>query len=229
MPMEVVLLKRVSQPPCCSNIVNLLEWFDLPHEIIMVLEWPRPCMNLKHFTELQKSCLTEAQTRDVMLQVIRAVHHCCKRGVLHRDIKASNLLIDPETLQVKLIDFGCGDLLKDAPYENYFGTTAFCPPEWLIFKEYHGIPATIWALGILLYNLLTGEYPFKTEQDMDFGHLKLVPGLSQDCFDLMLWCLEINSNLRPTFEDLLTHEWFTKQSSEPSLGSTANTSNNRPH
>ncbi|KAK3512829.1 hypothetical protein QTP70_026487 [Hemibagrus guttatus] len=179
MPMEVVLLKRVSQPPCCSNIVNLLEWFDLPHEIIMVLEWPRPCMNLKHFTELQKSCLTEAQTRDVMLQVIRAVHHCCKRGVLHRDIKASNLLIDPETLQVKLIDFGCGDLLKDAPYENYFGTTAFCPPEWLIFKEYHGIPATIWALGILLYNLLTGEYPFKTEQDMDFGHLKLVPGLSQ--------------------------------------------------
>ncbi|KAK2821616.1 hypothetical protein Q7C36_020959 [Tachysurus vachellii] len=210
LPLEVSLLKKVSQPPCCSNIVNLLEWFDLPNEFIMVLEWPRPCMDLKHFIELQNGCLTESQARDVMLQVIRAVRYCCERGVLHRDIKSTNLLINTETLQVKLIDFGCGDLLKDTPYTNYSGTPTLRPPEWILLKEYNGIPATMWALGILLYNLLTGEFPFISDQDIESGYLKLIPGVSQDCFELMLWCLDLNPNLRPTFEDLLGHEWFTQ-------------------
>lgn len=78
-------------------------------------------MDLKSFADLQKGCLTEAQTRDVMLQVIRAACHCCERGVLHRDLKPSNILINPETMQVKVIDFGCGDLLKDTPFDSYFG------------------------------------------------------------------------------------------------------------
>ncbi|TTB41852.1 Serine/threonine-protein kinase pim-1 [Bagarius yarrelli] len=199
----------VSQPPCCSNIVELLEWFDLPYQFVMILEHPSPCMDLNQFARLQNGRLTEAQTRGIMLQVIRAAHHCCERGVLHRDIKAQNLLINTNTMQVKLIDFGCGEVLKDTPYLQYSGTPAFRPPEWVMFKQYNGIPATVWGLGILMYNLLYGEYPFKAEHFIDMGQLKLIPPVSQDCFDLMMWCLELNPELRPTFQDLLQHEWFT--------------------
>ncbi|XP_026788291.3 serine/threonine-protein kinase pim-1 [Pangasianodon hypophthalmus] len=203
-------MKMVSQPPCCSNIVKLLEWFDMPDRVVLVLERPSPCMDLKEFAMLQNGCLSEAQTRDIVLQVVQAARHCCDRGVLHRDIKAKNLLINTDTLQVKLIDFGCGDLLKDTPYENYSGTLAFAPPEWVMFKEYNGIPATIWGLGILLYNLLCGDYPFKSEEDLDDGYLNLCPGVSRDVLELMMWCLELDPELRPTFEQLLKHEFFTE-------------------
>ncbi|XP_053095372.1 serine/threonine-protein kinase pim-1 [Pangasianodon hypophthalmus] len=209
LPVEVALMKIVSMPPRCSNVVELLEWFDMFDCIILVLERPSPCMDLREFCKLQNGRLSEAHTRDIMLQVVRAARHCCDRGVLHRDIKAQNLLINTETLQVKLIDFGCGDLLKDSPYRMYAGTLAFCPPEWVMFKRYEGIPATIWGLGVLLYNLVCGDYPFKSENDLEVGHLKLCPGVSRDFLDLMMWCLELKPDLRPSFEDVTRHEWFT--------------------
>ncbi|MCJ8739070.1 hypothetical protein PDJAM_G00043020 [Pangasius djambal] len=210
LPVEVALMKIVSEPPRCSNVVELLEWFDMFDCIILVLERPSPCMDLREFSKLQNGRLSEAQTRDIMLQVVQAAHHCCERGVLHRDIKAQNLLISTDTLQVKLIDFGCGDLLKDSAYRMYAGTLAFCPPEWVMFKRYEGIPATIWGLGILLYNLVCGDYPFKSDNDLEVGHLKLCPGLSRDFLDLMMWCLELKPDLRPSFEDITRHEWFTE-------------------
>lgn len=56
-----------------------------------------------------------------MLQVVEAARHCYSRRVFHRDIKAENLLFNTDTMDVKLIDFGCGDLWQDTPYEEYAG------------------------------------------------------------------------------------------------------------
>lgn len=78
-------------------------------------------MDLFDFLVDQGGQLSEPLTRYIMYQVIRAARHCSDCGVLHRDIKSENLLINTETLQVKLIDFGCGDLLKDTPYTYYDG------------------------------------------------------------------------------------------------------------
>ncbi|KAL0162178.1 hypothetical protein M9458_041574, partial [Cirrhinus mrigala] len=50
---------------------------------------------------------------------------CCLRGVLHRDVKLENLLINRETSEVKLIDFGCGDILRMSPYRSYQGIVMF--------------------------------------------------------------------------------------------------------
>lgn len=58
---------------------------------------------------------------DFMLQVVEAARHCYSRRVFHRDIKAENLLFNTDTMDVKLIDFGCGDLWQDTPYEEYAG------------------------------------------------------------------------------------------------------------
>ncbi|KAK3525274.1 hypothetical protein QTP86_024893 [Hemibagrus guttatus] len=72
-----------------------------------------------------------------------------------------------------------------------------------------GIPATIWSLGILMVNLLCGKYPFNSLQDLYEGHLKLCTDLSRECLELVMWCLDLNPKTRPTFDDLVRHEWFT--------------------
>ncbi|XP_017343901.1 probable serine/threonine-protein kinase MARK-A isoform X2 [Ictalurus punctatus] len=210
LPVEVALMKMMSRPPRCSNVVELLEWFDIAEQYVMVLERPSPCMNLYKFIELQEGRLSEAQARDVMLQVIRAACHCCDRGVLHRDITDKNLLINTDTLEVKLIDFGCGELLKDTLYKEYSGTNFLVPPEWVRNEEYMGIPATIWGLGILLFYLICGDYPFDLEEEVHDGQLELCPDMSPECFDLVMWCLDFNPEMRPSFDDLVRHEWFTE-------------------
>ncbi|KAG7313694.1 hypothetical protein KOW79_000088, partial [Hemibagrus wyckioides] len=208
---EVALMKLVSESPQCSNIIELLEWFEMPDHIALVLERPSPCVDIHEFAKSQGGCLTEDQTRDIMRQVIRAVQHCCDRRVLHRDIKSQNLLINTDTLEVKLIDFGCGELLLDVPYRKFAGTPAFSPPEWVISNTYMGIPATIWGLGILLFNLVCGDYPFESESDIEDGHLEFSPYVSRDFVDLVLWCLELEPDLRPSIEDIINHEWFTER------------------
>ncbi|XP_058240035.1 serine/threonine-protein kinase pim-1-like [Hemibagrus wyckioides] len=214
LPSEVALMRMVSEPPVCSNVVELLEWFDMGHQFVMIMERPSPSMDLLEFMELQGGSLSEAQARDIMVQVIRAARHCCERGMVHRDIKAENLIINPETLEVKLIDFGCGELLKDTPSKHFFGTIFLIPPECLFRGEYMGVPATIWGLGILLYHFLSGQIPFiDIEQDINYGYLNALPDVSQECFQLLMWCLDLNPETRPTFELLARHEWFTGGSS----------------
>ncbi|KAK3552299.1 hypothetical protein QTP86_009768 [Hemibagrus guttatus] len=208
---EVAMMKIVSEPPRCSNIVELLEWFQTPDRVALVMERPSPCVNLREYGVSQGGRLSEDQVRDIMLQVVRALRHCTDRGVLHRDVKAENLIINTDTLEVKLIDFGCGDFLKNRPYTTFAGTPAFCPPEWVLVDSYMGIPATIWGLGILLFVLVCGNYPFKSEEDIENGHLKFSPHVSRDFIELVLWCLDFRSDMRPSFEGFISHEWFTER------------------
>lgn len=56
-----------------------------------------------------------------MWKVVQAAVHCKRNGVLHRDIKEDNILVNPETLELKLIDFGYAYLLKDKPYKAFGG------------------------------------------------------------------------------------------------------------
>lgn len=115
-------MKMVSKPPHCSSVVVLLDWFLYFNKYILVMEQPCTYMDGWEFVmNQQDQRLSETQTRDILMQVTQAARHCCERRVLHRDIKAENLLINPINLQVKLIDFGCGTLLKDTPYDEYAG------------------------------------------------------------------------------------------------------------
>lgn len=112
--MEVKLMERVSKPPRCESVVELLDWFDMSTAYILVLERPNPCMNLKEFRKSQKNGhLSEYKAREIMRQVTQAVHHCFEREVFHGDIRSENILVNTDTLEVKLIDFGCGKLLEN--------------------------------------------------------------------------------------------------------------------
>ncbi|XP_062859489.1 serine/threonine-protein kinase pim-1-like [Trichomycterus rosablanca] len=119
LPVEVALMLMVSEPPRCERVLELLEWFDMPECYVLILERPACCMDL--FEYRRNGSLPEHLAQVIMWQVVLAARHCRDRGVLHRDIKEQNLLVSFDTLEVKLIDFGCGDLLKSTPYRRFAG------------------------------------------------------------------------------------------------------------
>nr|XP_054506840.1 serine/threonine-protein kinase pim-3-like [Agelaius phoeniceus] len=176
-PLELALLWMVSRPGF-RGVVRLLDWFEVPEGFALVMERLQRCQDLWYFLHEQRF-LTEPVVQGLFRQVLEAVRHCSSRGVLHRDIKAENVLVDLATGEAKLIDFGCGTILQDTIYTRMSGTPEYSPPEWILFGCYHGQPATIWSLGILLYELVCGHLPFHTNGDIIQGQLIFPPRVSQ--------------------------------------------------
>ncbi|XP_072788584.1 serine/threonine-protein kinase pim-1-like [Taeniopygia guttata] len=119
-PLEVVLMEKVGSG--CQNIIQLLDWFELPDSFILVLERPGASRDLLEFLQEQdQGFLCEEQVRWLFCQVLEAVRHCTACGVLHRDIKPENLLVDPESGDLKLIDFGCSTFLQERAFTDFAG------------------------------------------------------------------------------------------------------------
>ncbi|XP_041753106.1 serine/threonine-protein kinase pim-3-like [Coregonus clupeaformis] len=219
--LEVALMQIISRPPSCCYVLGLLEWFEEAEQFILVLERPYPCMDLFNFIEELGGRVDKCLARTIMIQVVLAVRHCCVRGVLHRDIKAENLLVQPDNLWVKLIDFGFGDLLRESSYRDYSGTEEYCPPEWVLSGVNQGRHATIWSLGVLLYGLVCGRLPFNKEADISAGRLRFKKGLTKGvggdvlllctkCEELISWCLQRDPTKRPVLEQILLHDWMAE-------------------
>ncbi|RXN13320.1 serine threonine- kinase pim-2-like protein [Labeo rohita] len=135
--MEIVLTLMANKSPGAPQIIQLLDWQDNEDHYIMIMDRPMPCMDLKNFVKLHGESLDEGMARKVMRQVIEAADVCIKRGVFHQDIKMKNLLVNQDTMEVKLIDFGCGVQVKKFGYEVFSGTKAYCPPEITVNGRYH--------------------------------------------------------------------------------------------
>ncbi|KAI4885169.1 hypothetical protein NFI96_028415, partial [Prochilodus magdalenae] len=196
-PVEVALLQIMSQPPICKHIVQLIEWFNEPDRYILILELPEPCKSLDDFLEDYGGYVTEDMARIIMRQSVLAASQCHKRGVLHRDIKLENLLINPDTLELKLIDFGCGDFIKKSGFDSFAGTVEYFPPEFFLQGRYHAGPATVWSLWVLLFATVCGDLPFADNREIIGGRLHFRDGLSRG---------KIN-------ESILLHEWRTDNGS----------------
>lgn len=121
MPLEVGLQMLATEGENCPEIIQLLDWQDHPDNYVMVLECPSPCKAVFEFQNNKGGKINEKLALVIMWQATKAAEACCRRGVFHRDIKLENLLINQKTLEVKMIDFGCGDLLKESAYKEYKG------------------------------------------------------------------------------------------------------------
>uniref|UniRef100_A0A3B1J831 Serine/threonine-protein kinase n=1 Tax=Astyanax mexicanus TaxID=7994 RepID=A0A3B1J831_ASTMX len=199
-----------------SFVIQLIQWFDEPKRYILILEHPQPCKDLHSLQKKYVGSFSEQMARDLMLQVVRTAIECQKRGIIHRDIKLDNILINMETLKIKLIDFGCGDLIKRFGYDYYEGTFEYCPPEYFLKGRYCAIPATVWSLGVLMFEMVCGFLPFKEEADIIGYHrrcdLHFKDGLSDEFCDLVKWCLHPKPTSRPTLQQILEHRWFKSSS-----------------
>ncbi|RXN09349.1 serine threonine- kinase pim-1-like protein [Labeo rohita] len=210
-PAEVALTVMANQGPRCHHIIELLDWQDNPDHYIMVLERPSPCMDMHDFFEHHGDLFTEALVRHFMRQAIDAAVVCCSRGVFHRDIKMSNLLVNTETMEVKLIDFGVGDLLKSSPYIFFSGTANFCPPEYFTKGEYLGKQATVWSLGVLLFNMMTNRYPYSSDIKLMDANVWTEPDFSDECCRFIRGCLKSDPEQRVLLEEMLSHDWFKQK------------------
>ncbi|XP_016314626.1 serine/threonine-protein kinase pim-2-like [Sinocyclocheilus anshuiensis] len=175
---------------------------------MMVLERPMPSQCLYEFIKNYKGSIGEDLARFIMRQATSAAQTCCQRGVLHRDIKAENILINPSTLEVKLIDFRCGDFLTEAGYTSFAGTKQYCPPEYLMTSRYHGESATVWSLRILLFVILFQKTPNRRDLCKMEDYIRAKDGLSQECCNFICCCVQIDPKQRIELEKLSLHNWF---------------------
>ncbi|NWY76119.1 PIM1 kinase, partial [Erithacus rubecula] len=117
-PLEMVLLDKVSTGS--PGVIQLLEWLELPNNIMMMLERLERCQDLQHFIWAW-DFLSKEVVWELFCQALEAVWHCTSCGVLHRDIKPENILLNLATRQAKFIDFGCGTDLQDTAYTHLAG------------------------------------------------------------------------------------------------------------
>ncbi|KAH7098511.1 hypothetical protein BKA62DRAFT_832486 [Auriculariales sp. MPI-PUGE-AT-0066] len=170
---------------------------------------------------VEKGRLSEDEARRIFGQLCLAVGYVHEQGVVHRDLKLENVLLD-ERCRVKLGDFGFtreferGNLL-----DTYCGTTGYAAPEMLQGRRYTGQEVDVWSLGIIFYALLTGSLPFD-DDDEDVMRDKIIKGeyedvewLTDEARDLVRGILVKEPTKRLTIAQILGHKWFTDPSTPP--------------
>ncbi|OON13843.1 hypothetical protein X801_10374, partial [Opisthorchis viverrini] len=110
--------------------------------------------------------MKEKEARVKFRQLVSAVEYCHSKKIVHRDLKAENLLLDKD-YNIKLADFGFSNFYDgENKLDTYCGSPPYAAPELFQGQKYFGPEVDVWSLGVILYTLVSGSLPF------DAQHLK---------------------------------------------------------
>ncbi|KAG6793834.1 hypothetical protein POTOM_003058 [Populus tomentosa] len=180
MAREIHILRRLDHP----NVIKLegLVTSRMSCSLYLVFEYMEH--DLAGLASHPGLNFTEAQVKCYMQQLLRGLDHCHSRGVLHRDIKGSNLLIDNNGI-LKIADFGLASFYDPAqvqPLTSRVVTLWYRPPELLLGATYYGIAVDLWSTGCILAELYAGKpiMPGRTEVEQLHKIFKLCGSPSED-------------------------------------------------
>eukprot|EP01135_Chromosphaera_perkinsii_P004798 Nk52_evm29s296 gene=Nk52_evmTU29s296 len=159
--------------------------------------------------------MKEVEARKKFKQIISAVEYCHQHRVVHRDLKAENLLLD-ENLDVKIADFGFSNYFKPGQFmKTWCGSPPYAAPELFEGKEYSGPQVDIWSMGVVLYVLVCGALPFdgstlpKLRARVLAGRFKVPFFMSTECEHLIRRMLVMEPSKRYTIDEIKRHKWMS--------------------
>ena len=206
---EIKVLQKLKH----KNIIRLKGWFEDRETIYLVLEYVSGKDCAKYF---KHKLPTKSQLKHIMRQIMEAVMYLHGKGIVHRDMKLENVLID-SNLDIKITDFGlCG--IKENQYDIFtqsLGTPRFTAPE-LIKGEGYNDSVDIWGIGIIFFMLIIGEYPFNgSTKESIFARIKdkrlhfSKYNLGKDETRLLRALLQKDPEKRIEIEDILDQGFFS--------------------
>ncbi|KAL3140951.1 hypothetical protein ABBQ32_005475 [Trebouxia sp. C0010 RCD-2024] len=225
-----------------NNIVQLLDVFAEGQHYVIVWELVNGPDLLDLLNISQSKKLPEATVAHYFQQLVNAVIFMHNNGFCHRDLKLENCVVDTSSQRIKVIDFGLSKRLESAMTLGV-GTPDYMAPELLLEghldpsrapptghtqtrqPRYNPRAVDVWALGVMLYLLVTGTYPFEdasnpgnvtaTLRNIMHGRMQPIPAfVSPACADVISKALTRSSKMRITLDELADHPWIRNRAQE---------------
>ncbi|XP_059046828.1 uncharacterized protein LOC131842307 [Achroia grisella] len=205
---EIAIMKRLRHP----HIVRLYQVMESSHTIYLVTEYAPNGEIFDHL--VSRGRMPETEAARSFAQMVAAVGYCHANGVVHRDLKAENLLLDRD-MNIKLADFGfSNEYTSGSPLATWCGSPPYAAPELFEGRQYDGPKADIWSLGVVLYVLVCGALPFdggtlhELRQVVLSGKFRIPYFMSQDCEHLIRHMLVVDPEKRLSLRSVAKHRWL---------------------
>ncbi|XP_066495478.1 serine/threonine-protein kinase SIK2 isoform X2 [Tiliqua scincoides] len=205
---EVQIMKMLDHP----HIIKLYQVMETKSMLYLVTEYAK---NGEIFDYLANhGRLSESEARRKFWQILSAVEYCHSRKIVHRDLKAENLLLD-NNMNIKIADFGFGNFYKSGePLTTWCGSPPYAAPEVFEGQQYEGPQLDIWSMGVVLYVLVCGALPFDgptlpiLRQRVLEGRFRIPYFMSEECEHLIRRMLVLDPSKRLTIAQIKEHKWM---------------------
>ncbi|KAI5089470.1 serine/threonine-protein kinase SIK2 isoform 1, partial [Silurus meridionalis] len=216
---EVEIMKLLDHP----HIIKLYQVMETKNMLYLVTEFAK---NGEIFDYLAThGRLSEAEARRKFWQILSAVEYCHERSIVHRDLKAENLLLDAN-MNIKIADFGFGNFFQPGqPLATWCGSPPYAAPEVFEGQKYEGPQLDIWSMGVVLYVLVCGALPFDgpslpvLRQRVLEGRFRIPYFMTEDCEHLIRRMLVLDPAKRLALSQIRQHRWMVQEvpSTKPQL------------
>uniref|UniRef100_A0A3Q0RJR4 MAP/microtubule affinity-regulating kinase 3 n=1 Tax=Amphilophus citrinellus TaxID=61819 RepID=A0A3Q0RJR4_AMPCI len=205
---EVRIMKTLNHP----NIVQLFEVIETEKTLYLIMEYASGGEVFDYLVAHGR--MKEKEARAKFRQIVSAVHYCHQKNIVHRDLKAENLLLDADS-NIKIADFGfSNEFMAGNKLDTFCGSPPYAAPELFQGKKYDGPEVDIWSLGVILYTLVSGSLPFDGQNLKELrervlrGKYRVPFYMSTDCEGILRRFLVLNPTKRCSLEQIMKDKWI---------------------